>query len=632
MTHILAISGLHVAVFLYGLHIMLRWFRLSRETVMNLMIAAVPFYVLLSGASPSVVRAGIMAMIGLMAAKLGMLKDGLHLLCAAAWLMLAADPYMLGNISYQMSVIVTAGLIVGVRPLRACMPVWQRGNPLLDLIAVSVAAQLASFPLTVYYFNQFNLISLPANLLLVPFISSIVMPIGAVSLVLTAVWQPAAEAAAVVARLGNELTFMLADYMNQPDALRTIWPSPPLWWLLAWYALLLLGYRALAACMAGRAKVIPVAPPESAAGAEAPTVPLGTGTERAHPEVDRRSSPYNFSKWAVRGWSRPAVQAAGGVVLFALLLVYAYEPARLDQAAYIEMIDVGQGDALLIRTPEGRHILNDGGGTVRFSRPGEAWRERKEPYEVGRKLLVPLLKKRGVQQIDLLIVSHLDTDHIGGLTAVLEDIPVKRLLWNGSIRDAAEVKMMFAAAAARDVPVYPACAPQIWQPEAHVKVEVLWPPAAGTAGCDRDVTSLPLVKEQNEYSVVAMLELYGYRVLLTGDIGAPTERLLLESLRLRDEAPGGGDPYAGSGGRQADIVKIAHHGSRHSTTEEWLAYWQPRVALIPVGRTNWYGHPHPTVMERLGRHGLQVLRTDRDGGVMLRITEKGIEHRTKIQQ
>jgi len=681
LTHILAISGLHVAVFLYCLHMGLKLLRVPRETAMLLLITAVPFYVLLSGASPSVVRAGMMSMIGLLAARLGMLKDGLHLLCAAALLMLMIEPYMLGNVSFQMSVIVTAGLIVGVGPLRRALPQWQRGKGVLDLVAVSVAAQLASFPLTIYYFNQFNLISLPANILLVPFISSIVMPIGALSLALTAVWQPAAHLAANLARLGNDLTFAVTDLLNQPDALRSIWPTPSLGWVLLWYAALLAGYRLLPAwrsgefgigtsglhpqdaerrgaasfrtalsaraahgtsvpqgspALADRAAVdAPTAPldvsAQGRAAVDAPTVPL-SASALGTLVVDNPSAPLvafatlratGVGASQLRRWGerllrhRLSLLRLGLLAGVVLLLGYAYEPDRFDRAAYIEMIDVGQGDAILIRTPQGRHILSDGGGTVTFRKPGEAWRERSDPYEVGRKLLVPLLMKRGVQEIDLLIVSHLDTDHIGGLAAVLETIPVRRLLWNGSVKDAPEASRLFALAAEREIELYPACAPQRWQPEPDVKLEVLWPPSAGSLGCGGAATQLPHVEQQNDYSVVAHLELYGYSLLLSGDLGATGERLVLERLSDRVEP------------LRADALKVGHHGSRTSTTEAWLRYWQPSTALIPVGRYNWYGHPHPLVIERLADYGVRVLRTDRDGGIMLRITGQSTLHATR---
>ena len=116
------------------------------------------------------------------------------------------------------------------------------------------------------------------------------------------------------------------------------------------------------------------------------------------------------------------------------MLWMGYSPDRFNRTGLVQFIDVGQGDAILIRTPYGRHILVDGGGTLTFRKPGEAWKIRKDPYEVGQKLLVPLLKKRGVHQLDLVVLTHEDADHSGGLQAVIAQIPVKQFLFNGTFK------------------------------------------------------------------------------------------------------------------------------------------------------------------------------------------------------
>ncbi|UUZ96179.1 MBL fold metallo-hydrolase [Paenibacillus sp. P25] len=113
----------------------------------------------------------------------------------------------------------------------------------------------------------------------------------------------------------------------------------------------------------------------------------------------------------------------------------------------MQFIDVGQGDSILIRSPVSRSVmLVDGGGTVTFRKPGEEWKTRRDPYDVGRKLLVPLLKKRGVQRIDYMLLTHQDADHFGGLQAVLEQIPVNKLLFNGTLKPGPEVEKLFRTA------------------------------------------------------------------------------------------------------------------------------------------------------------------------------------------
>lgn len=144
LTHILAISGMHVAVYVAVLLFILRHCRVTRETALTVTLLLVPVYVLLSGAGPSIVRAGLMGMIALLAARLGMLKDGLNILAAAALIMLVWNPYLLLSVSFQLSFLVTAGLMVYVplaNPLMRRLPSWLGSS-----ISVTLIAQLVSFP------------------------------------------------------------------------------------------------------------------------------------------------------------------------------------------------------------------------------------------------------------------------------------------------------------------------------------------------------------------------------------------------------------------------------------------------------------------------------------------------------
>ncbi|MBJ6363075.1 ComEC/Rec2 family competence protein [Paenibacillus sp. GCM10012307] len=619
MSHILAISGLHVGVFLYGLTLAMRLFRMTKESTMNVLIVAVPIYVLLAGATPSVTRAGLMAVIGLIAAKRHMLKDGLHILAFAGLAMLIVEPYMLENVSFQFSFLVTAGLILGVPRLRRALPDWKRGRWVLDMTAVSIVAELISFPLTIYYFNTYNLLSLPANLLLVPVISSVSLPLGTVSLLLSLIWQPLGEAAAWLARITNTFTFTTIESLDQISITKLIWPSPSIGWMAVWFVAVLVGIYLLAAAASLRRQLRDeqAGPKEQAdhsidgAAVDLPTQPLGL--------------PLGTGKGTLTGtgYSRTTfrnrrIQAAALAVLIIVMLVYAYSPGRWDKAAVVQFLDVGQGDAILIRTPQNAHILVDGGGTVKFRKNSEEWRERRDPFEVGRKVVVPLLKKRGVQKIDLLVISHLDTDHIGGLQAVIETIPIRKIVWNGTIKPSSDARVLLATALGKGIPVYRACTGIEMKIEPHATLEVLWP----RTSCNfNDLEHMPVkeAKDQNGSSVALLLKLYGRSLLLAGDMEAASEKFLLNQLQEEQQNKG-----------PVDLLKLSHHGSRTSTTEEWLQYWQPAAAFISVGRTNTYGHPHPTVTERLDKHEVLTWRTDQHGEIQIKIRDNSMKLRTGL--
>lgn len=619
LTHILAISGLHVAVFLYALGGMLRLARLTRERTLLLLTLAVPLYVLLSGASPSVVRAGVMAMLGLLAARMGKLKDGLHLLAAAALAMLVYDPYFLENVSFQLSFIVTAGLILGVAPVRRAMPQWRRGKALLDLAAVTLVAQLVSFPITIYYFNQLHLLSLPANFILVPFISFVVMPIGAVALIIGFFWERGGQALAYVSHYANDWTFAFVEKLAAVDMLRTIWASPPLWWVAAWLVALVITFHIL-----NRRETNHTADDNDESGQEpgtmatarldTPTIPLPSPVPAEWPDPlaelrqrfdqqARKGDQHNGFSFKKTGLPLILLSA------FGILLFWAYEPNRWDSKASFNVIDVGQGDAIHIRTPEGKHLLIDGGGTLTFAKPGEEWRARSDPFEVGRKLIVPLLMKRGVREIDALVISHLDSDHIRGLQAVVESIPVKSIWWNGTVKQAEDAQELIRTALAKRIPMYAVHAGMNMDMDANTNVQVLWPPQISKG-------DIVLQQEQNEISVVLALRLYGQLFVLSGDINTVTEQAIIDRLRDTSET---NEPLG-----QAAVLKVAHHGSRYSTSAEWLAYWRPLGAAASVGATNSYGHPHPDVLARLESAGVRLWRTDVDGEISFSVSQHGL--------
>ncbi|WP_127579767.1 DNA internalization-related competence protein ComEC/Rec2 [Paenibacillus koleovorans] len=566
LTHVLAISGLHVAIFVGGCLGLMRICGLTRERALTAAMVLVPVYTALAGGSPSVVRAGLMAMLALYAARRGILKDGLHLLCAVALLMLLWEPYYLLDVSFQLSFLVTAGLILGVPRFSRLLPI--RSPALNSAVSVTTVAQLVSFPVSIYYFNTLSLLSWAANFLLVPFISFVTLPLGSIALPFALVWQPAGEWIAWLADGSNRLTFWLVDKGASSLTAQTIWPTPSLWWVAVYF----LGLAALYA------------------------------TWMWHLQSARS-----------RLWP---VTAAG--LAMAVLLTAAYSPVKssYSPSGSVSFLDVGQGDAILIRTPQGRTVLIDGGGTISFRKPGEEWKERRDPFELGKDLLVPLLKKRGIHAIDFLVVSHQDADHIGGLQAVLETIPVRRLLFNDSWKGNASSKQLFETALRQGTELLGGKWGDEVQVDARTKLTVLHPlnqqPEAGS--------ELPVEEDQNGASLVLLMRMYDSRFLFTGDMGEDQEHSILEA--IQQQSP--------DHDVEVDVLKIAHHGSKTSTSEEWLAYWHPERTVISVGVNNVYGHPSPLVLDRIKKAGLDPLRTDLHGEVAMIVTKGGIRVSTKF--
>jgi competence protein ComEC len=277
-----------------------------------------------------------------------------------------------------------------------------------------------------------------------------------------------------------------------------------------------------------------------------------------------------------RRWTRTAAAACLTAAL-ALSIWPWVKPG--DGRLRITFLDVGQGDAILVELPEGRRLLVDGG-------PAGARR-----LDVGERVVAPYLWNRPAARVDAVAVTHSDTDHSGGLRAVLTRFRVGELWENGRWGPGSEETLRAAerSGACRRTLV---AGQRIWLGSALVTV--LNPD--GTLPFDE-----PAPDGENEQSLVLRIDWRGFSLMLTGDLGRPGEERVLAS-----HAP-----------VRALVLKVGHHGSRFSSTDEFLASTRPAVAVISVGARNPFHHPTPEALARLEAAGARIYRTDRDGAVIL---------------
>ncbi|MNI06497.1 ComEC family competence protein [compost metagenome] len=623
LTHILAISGLNVAVFLGVCIWFMRKMRLTKETYLLISILLLPPYILLTGASPSIVRAGLMAMIALYAVRRGILKDALHLTAIVAWLMLLWDPYYLLDVGFQLSFLVTLGLIVCVPRVSRLIPL--SSTVVTNTLSITIVSQLISFPISIYYFNQFSLLSWVANAILVPVISLVVFPAGLLALAAGTIYLPLGQGFGWLLAWLNDLIFWSTDQLQQLRGFRMIWPTPSFLWIVAYYALIGILYAALnrrqllresAGDKTEQLNTQEVAAASAQSGANHPPYPI-----EYIPVMLSASSSF-AQKFPNTAAHNPYRQTRLFLILalsaLAVLLYIGYTPERWNRHGLVQFMDVGQGDSILIRTPQGRHLLIDGGGTLTFRKPGEEWKDRKDPYEVGRKLLVPLLKKRGVHQLDMVILTHEDMDHSGGLQAVVEQIPVKQFLFNGTYKANDQISKLFGTVLDRTIPLVKAEYGSTIAIEEGTTLQILYP------FMDREPV-VTLENKQNDQSIVFLLHMGGLNWLFTGDMEKSSEDELLKALK--------GTSAEEEGGRRLssiDVLKIAHHGSKTSTSQAWLDYWNPKIAVISVGESNSYGHPSPEVIERIQQSDTRIFRTDQMGEVQLETQDGGLYARMKL--
>lgn len=514
LAHVLALSGLHVGVLMLALAAMLKPLGARRYPVMLLVLAG---FVLLVGPSPSVVRAGAMVGAGLVTMWRGAGRmEPWTSLGLAAVVTLLWRPAWLFDVSFQLSYLAVLGLLVfmgpALRSLRADgTPWWHPRTLVLGGAAVTVASQLPMASLLLASFGEIPMFSPVANIVAIPLATALV-PLGFAAAVLGAIWAPLAG---------------LVNLVTQPLA----------WSIIAWAEL-------------------------------ASTWPALTWGEIRPGDHAVYGVAVAALAWHVHGRLRLWRVA----LVWAAALGFAAIPPILPEVVFL---DVGQGDATLIRLPGRVEILIDAGGSP-FS-----------DFDTGSRIVLPALRALGVDELELVVATHPDTDHIEGLGAVFRGVPVQQLVIGHAAPGVAAWESLMVAAddAGTDIRAVRR-GERIVIGEATF--EVLHPTATSSGAANEDSVAL-LFRWKDRPAA-----------LFLGDVSMAVERELAVP--------------------PVPVMMVAHHGSRHSTSIELLRAARPELAVISVGR-NSFGHPATGVLERLASFSVAVRTTQNRGAVRVSVPD-----------
>lgn len=530
-THIIAISGYNLTIVM-GLLVAAAAWLLGRRRPLYLLLAlgAIWGYSLLTGMPASVVRAAIMGSLWLLADLLGRPGAAGPALILAAAIMAGLNPLVLGDVAFQLSFAAMAGLIYLAPPLgRWGRRAWQRvcgglappsrmeglGNLMIDGVAVTLGAILATAPIIAHNFHRLSLVGLPATFLALPALPGIIVLsalTGGLGLFLPGAAQVVGWAAWLF------LTYMIKVVESFASLPLASWDvlgvSAPMVW--AYYALL------------------------------AGLVWLG-GHRHLVPTLKRLAGP--LGRLPGRKLALALLPVAALIWVAALTLP--------DRSLHVYFLDVGQGDGILITTPEGQAILIDGG-------PGEGGLAQ----HLGQRL--PFWDR----SLDLMVLTHYHEDHVGGQVEVLRRYRVGRVLdvgWGEAGPSYGEWRKLVKE---KGIEYLPAQVGQVITLGEGLRLEVLHPPSPRLKATGEDV---------DNNSAVLRLVAGQVSFLFTGDLQEEGEAYLVErGMALR-----------------STVLKVGHHGSATSTSPRLLEAIDPQVAVISVGADNPFGHPSPEVMERL---------------------------------
>jgi competence protein ComEC len=538
LAHLLAVSGENVMLLALLAVPLLALAGVPLRARLLCVLGLIAIYVPVTGAGPSIQRAGVMGAAGVVAALAGRPRSRWYAVLFAACATLAVNPRASGDPGWQLSFAAVVGILLWAGPIRDLLlgrhahrgergrAGWRRA--LAEGAAVTIAATLSTAPLMAHHFEAVSIATVPANLLVLPAVAPLMWLGMLAALAGQLPWLPVHPLTGLAGLLAAYVA-QVAHWLGSPGWARAGVSVPGAEGVLAAYALLALGLQILLAWARRR---------------------RGLGRPV--------------------GSFKPLIAAVAlGVCALAPTGLRASEGTPAGPAAGLRVVvlDVGQGDAILLDPAGGAPVLVDGGP------PGEDLR--------------PQLEDQGVSGLAAAIVTHDQSDHAGGIDELLGSFPIHRLLYGergGDFLGAARAAGVHATSIAEGSEI----------DSGGLQIDVLWPPRPLLEGAAQS--------DPNQAALVLLARWRGFRMLLTAD--AEAEGVSIE--------PG-----------PVDVLKVAHHGSDDAGLEALLDLTVPRLAVISVGAENTYGHPTPRTLSTLAEHHVPTLRTDENGNVTIEVTPEG---------
>lgn len=530
LSHLLAVSGENVTLLALLAMPLLGALGIPLRERLLWVLALIAVYVPVAGAGPSIQRAGVMGALGVLATLGGRRGSRLYALALAAIVTLAIDPGVAADVGWQLSFAAVLGILLLATPLRRAIVArlgpgrWRRA--LAEGVAVTVAATLATAPLIAFHFETLSTTTLAANVLAMPAVAP-AMWLGMLSAALSQL--PGLPLAPL-----NSLNALLLAYIAQVAS----WCAKPSWAELHVH----LSAVGLIGAYLGLAVFVWLC--------------FRLARVRRLANARHRSA-------------RPLASLAVLAILALLVPGGGAASLRPPHGLRIDVLDVGQGDAILLQPAGAPAVLVDGGP------PGHG--------------LEGKLEDAGVTSLGAAVITHDQSDHAAGVEELIGRFPVRRLVFARLDR-----RVVAAAAAVGAEPRRVAAGQELRS--GRLRLQVLWPPPELLREADVE-------EDPNQLALVLEARWGGFTMLLTADAEA-------EAVPL-DPGP-------------IDVLKVAHHGSEDAGLAALLDRTHPKLAVISVGEDNPYGHPAPETISTFSRRGIPIFRTDRDGDVVIDVSKGSI--------
>lgn len=500
ISHLFAISGMHVGLLTLVISKLLMKLNIKEKYIFIIISLFLFFYLFITGVSPSILRAIFFYLFFSLNKIYNFNIKGVNIFLLIFSISLLVNPYYIHEVSFLYSYTISFSLLLVGNKIN-------NGSYFKRLFLTSLISFIVSFPITIYFFNQINILSVFYNMLFVPLISMVVFPLSIITYIIP-FFEP-------IFNIFISLMEFLALKFNSISFSKLIFPSLPRYY----YILYIIGV--ILFIYFYNKKIISVLP----------------------------------------------------IILLALFN-YLY-PVFFNQN-YLMFLDVGQGDSILIHSKD-KTMLVDTGGVMNYSR--EKWQERKNKKSLTNYVTIPVLKKLGIRKIDYLVLTHGDFDHMGEALKLIKQYRVEDIYLNQGNFNLLEKKVI-----KKYRHVY----------QIREKEEIV-------LGNINIVQINKEFSDENDSSSILLMYYKNKKILLTGDASKKSEEYILNKYNIG----------------KIDVLKIGHHGSKTSTSDELLKELRPSLAIISCGKNNRFNHPHKETIDKLKEYRIKYLRTDISGTIRI---------------
>ena len=577
LTHMLAVSGSHITYIIVALTTILS--KTNRKFSLIITIFFLLFFTVLTGFTASVLRASIMGIITLLASILHRKSDTINNLGISSIIILIYNPYLLVDAGFLLSYAGTIGIILFSKKISNgisiivnkinpnLLNIEQNNNSkiffvksiiekiilyVISSLSLTLSANIVIIPIMAYMFSTISFTFWISNILAGP-VMEVVTIFGFIVYFISIIFPILAQFLGIALNLLLTVLLKIAEISSKIPGASIYIKTPSIYMCVIYYLIIYILFNMQAIKQIIRKKAI-------------------------------------FRLYAIK-----AKKQRKNILVIAILFTILVNSIIYvtDKNIKIYFVDVGQGDCTLIQTSGRKNVLIDGGGSEFGS------------FDVGKSTLLPYLLDRGITKIDYMMISHFDSDHIGGLFYIMENLRVDNIIISKQGESSENLKKFIEILQSNNRGSKNKTNVILVKKGDNIKIdntsyfEILFP--------EEELINDNIL---NNNSIVAKFVSNNFKMLFTGDIEEIAENRLCEL-------------YKSTNKLQADIIKVAHHGSKTSSTLNFLELVKPKIALIGVGENNNFGHPNDAVLKRIKDLGAHIYRTDQMGEISIVIGNRG---------